>query len=48
MAKAACWTVTDVQARKDVYKRQAWSKPAVRAGQAKKAQACKKNGKTDK
>lgn len=30
------------------YKKKTRSKPAVRAGQAKTAQACKKNGKADK
>lgn len=30
------------------YKKKTWSKPAVRVGQAKTAQDCKKKGKADK
>lgn len=39
---------SEIQTVEKELQEKARSKPAVRAGQAKTAQACKKNGKTDK
>lgn len=39
---------SEIQTVEKELQEKTWSKPAVRVGQAKTAQACKKNGKTDK
>ena len=39
---------SEIQTVEKELQEKTWSKPAVRAGQAKTAQACKKNGKADK